>query len=108
LRTYRPEYLEWAAEACPGYSVRRHALDRPALPADVSAVDPVHAADAVEEGRLAGAVRTDDAEDLALLHLERHVVDGAHTSEPLGDSPQLELRLRRRVHSDVSRRERRR
>src|SRR5262249_43224133 len=32
--------------------------------------------DALERGRLAGAVRSDQAEDLAVVHLERHLVHG--------------------------------
>src|SRR5216110_2372757 len=44
--------------------------------------------DALHGGRLAGAVRTYQSEDLALEHLERHVVDGhraAVTLTEVGD-----------------------
>src|SRR5207245_9079234 len=91
--TERPDDLEGAPDPEPGDAVRRQARDRPALPADVSSVDPVHAADAVEESRLAGAVRTDDAEDLALLHLESHAVDRAHASAQPGAPRGLGLGL---------------
>src|SRR5262249_10479194 len=36
-----------------------------------------------EQGRLAAAVGTDDAEDLALVHVERHAVDRDDTAEAL-------------------------
>jgi hypothetical protein len=62
-------------------------LQRPAAqPLDGQRVDPedVHATavgtaqplEALDGGRLAGAVRTEQTEDLAAAHLERHAVDG--------------------------------
>ena len=45
--------------------------------------------DDVEQRRLAGAVRADDADDLARRDLERHLVDGADAAERTGQ-PALE------------------
>ncbi len=42
------------------------------------------AGDQVEQRALAGAVRTDQAQDLARLDLEAHVVDGGQCAEPFG------------------------
>ena len=56
-------------------------------PANV--IEPVvggeDARDHVEQRRLAGAVRPDDAADLALGDVERHLVDGDEAAEALGD-----------------------
>ena len=41
-----------------------------------AAVGPTQSFEALDRGRLAGAVRAEQAEDLAAAHLERHVVDG--------------------------------
>src|ERR1700693_5080739 len=54
---------------------------------DLVAVEPDAArradetGDAVDEGRLAGAVGSDEADELALLHGEIDVVHGAHSSD---------------------------
>src|SRR6185503_10852303 len=45
---------------------------------------PQRARDQVERGALARAVRADQAEDLALGHLERHVLDGEEAVKVLG------------------------
>ena len=42
----------------------------------LSRVGSAQALDALQKGRLSGAVGADDAEDLAALDVERHVVDG--------------------------------
>src|SRR5439155_17959780 len=41
-------------------------------------------------GRLAGAVRADEAEDLAFVDREADVVDGLHAAEPLLDATEFE------------------
>ena len=41
----------------------------------------VEAGDQVEQRGLAGAVRSDDREDLALLDRQAHIVDGMHAAE---------------------------
>ena len=57
---------------------RCRARRRRTLPPD----GPIEAGDDVESGRLAGAVRADDAEDRALLDLAAEVVDGDQTAKP--------------------------
>ena len=56
------------------------------LPAAVVERDPagrrrVDAGDQVEDGRLSGAVGPDEADDLALLHLEAEIVHGPEAAE---------------------------
>ena len=52
---------------------------------DASRVRSVLAEDAVEQRRLAAPVRSDDAENLALVEVEGHVVDRPDPPEGLGD-----------------------
>src|SRR5262249_4277772 len=56
----------------------------------------VDAGDHVEAGRLAGAVRADEPDDLALAHLQLDVVDGAQAAEAdaelIGDEQLRRLR----------------
>src|SRR6267378_3671530 len=68
----------------------------------------LQAADAVEQGRLAGAVGTDDPDDVAFRDLERHAVDRGDATETFRDITQLELWCGGGAHSDVSRSDRRR
>src|SRR5207249_1662479 len=58
-----------------GEGVGRQPGDRAAVEADVASVGSVEAAQAVEERRLAGAVRADEADDLSLVHIERDGVE---------------------------------
>ena len=44
-----------------------------------------NADDDAHQGGLAGAVGTDEAEQLALGHVERDVLDGNHSAEPHGN-----------------------
>jgi hypothetical protein len=50
------------------------------------------AEDAVEQRRLAASVRSDDAEDLALVHIERHAFNGVNAAELLGQVANFEDR----------------
>jgi len=80
-----------------------------ALPGDVGAeeldaalIGRERAADQVEHRRLAGAVRPDEAEDLAGAELEADLVDGDEAAEAAGDAGDGEqlvpaVRLRTRV-----------
>ena len=43
-----------------------------------------------DQGRLAGAVRSQEAEDLALLHGEAHAVHGGEVAERLDDAPDVD------------------
>ncbi len=58
---------------------------------DPPRVGTEEARDDVEEGRLAGAVGPDDADDLAVLGVERHVVEGGVAAEAERDPAHLEL-----------------
>src|ERR1700730_5036888 len=100
--------LKGASDSELGDSVRRHARDRGSLPLDVAAIQTVHTADAVEQRGLAGAVWTDDADDLAFRDLEGDAVYCCDAAKALGHVLQLQLRRRRLVHSEVSRRDCRR
>jgi hypothetical protein len=54
---------------------------------------PLEPDDDLQERALAGTVRTDDGDDVAVVDLERYVVDGRETAEPLGDPVDLEKQL---------------
>src|SRR5687768_410329 len=73
----RPAY----AEMCD--LVRAQVVNRCAVKRDRALVDVVEAGDTVEEGRLTGPVRADDADDRARLHREVQVVYGNEPAEPL-------------------------
>src|SRR5688500_12772993 len=76
-----PSVLERAAEAVTSPAVggpRRHVLPAEDDPAVVGLEETGHE---VEDGGLAGAVRSDQTEDLAWRELEGHVVDGADATE---------------------------
>ena len=62
--------------------VRRRAQQALAVEDDLALVRLVEPRDQVEERRLAGAVRADQADDLALAHVERDVVDRDDPAEP--------------------------
>jgi hypothetical protein len=66
----QPALLRHVAEA--GARVE---IDRPAAPAHLAAVGLEHAEDDPHRRRLAGAVRADEAEELARLDLEREPVE---------------------------------
>src|SRR6266540_77787 len=70
--------------------VRRQTGDRPAVEVDAARGRLVHAGEDVEEGRLAGAVRPDEADDLSARDDEVDVVDGDQPSELLPDVDRLE------------------
>ena len=75
------DVLEGAREAERCDAMRRQRGDVAAREPNAPAVGEVDAAHQVEERRLAGSVRSDDGEHLALLDLEAHVVDGANAPE---------------------------
>ena len=72
-------------DAVVGDLVRPQLVDRVAVEGDRALVGLVEAGEAVEEGRLAGAVGPDDAGDRALLELEVELADGDQAAEALGD-----------------------
>src|SRR5690606_38306906 len=84
-----------------GDSVRRRGGDVLAVEEEPARGRIVDAADQVEDGGLAGAVGADDGEDLAALHGEADVIDGADAAEtdaqPLGHQHGLRGHCRRSV-----------
>src|SRR5207253_4051139 len=66
--------------------------------ADVSALRRVEPAQAVEERRLAGAVRPDEADDLPLAHVERDAVERDDATEADGEVANGEDRRPGRGH----------
>ena len=86
------QVLEGAGDADLGDAMRRPAEQRAAFEPDVAAGRRVEPAQAVEEGRLAGAVGSDQPEDLALVEVERDAVerdDAAKAHHDLADFEQL-------------------
>ena len=82
--------LEAAAEAAAGSRRGRGAADVVAVEHDPSAVGGDVTADQIEQRGLAGAVRADHPDDLALAHRERDVVDGAVAAERTTETGDLE------------------
>src|SRR3954464_1336261 len=69
-----------------------HAGHRATIEMHLAAGRPKLAEDAIEQRGLAAAVRPDDAEDLALVHLERDAVDRMNAAETLRDIADVEHR----------------
>ena len=91
------DVLEGAADADFGDPVRRARQDALAFHQDVAGARLVEPGEAVEERRLAGAVRSDQAEDLALVHVERHAIqrdDAAEHDADVANREQGALSLR--------------
>src|SRR5207237_1409473 len=72
--------------------VRVEADDAAPVEHDVARVRPEDARDQVEERRLAGPVRADHADDLALANLQVELADHAQAAERLAHAVQLEQR----------------
>src|SRR5262249_10488616 len=81
----RTRDLEGAPEAKANAAMRRQPLDRPPLDPDMARGRALAACQEVEHRRLAGAVGSDQAADLARLHLERNAVDCREAAEALDD-----------------------
>ena len=84
----------WKVRAIPRRidPVRRRREQALALEAELAGVRPVQARDHVERRRLAGAVRADQPDDLALADVERDVVERDDPAEAAGDVANLEQR----------------
>ena len=82
----------WKVRAIPRRTIPCTGVFSSVSPAksDVALVRRVQPRDHVERGRLAGAVRADQADDLALRHVERDPVEGDDPAEPASDVPQRE------------------
>ena len=79
------QILKRAADADLGDPVRRLVEDGLALKLNVAMVRRVEPAEAIEQGGLAGAVRADQAQEHALGHVERHVVERDDAAETHAD-----------------------
>ena len=90
------DVLEGARDAERGDLVRRARQDALALEAYVAFGRVVEPRDQVEDRRLAGPVRPDQREDLALLDGERNLVDRHDAAEAQGDVVDLEQAHRMR------------
>ncbi len=92
------EVLECAADTDIDDSVRRDFENAAAFDQDIAADRRVETTEAVEQRRLAGAVRPDQTEQLAWLEIERHAVerhDAAEVDRHIADRQQR-LRCRYR------------
>ena len=76
--------LERACNAEPGNAIRRQAIDALVAIPDLAGARPMHAGDEIDQRRLAGAVGTDQADDLTRPQFERDVVDGDQAAEAAG------------------------
>ena len=90
--------LEGAGHAERRDVVRSHADDLLAGEANAALLRPVDAGQDVEDGRLAGAVGTDDREQLARLDGERDTVDRDHAGEPQRHVADIEDRRAHAAH----------
>ena len=87
------DVLERPRDAASGDLVALRPDDGTPVEDDVARRRPVDARHRVEGGRLAGAVRADEPEDLAALDVERDVVERSEAAELHGDVAQREQRL---------------
>ena len=85
-----PDVLERPRDARPGDLVLLRPAERLVLQQHLTRRRPVHAGHGVEAGRLARAVRPDQAEDLAAPDVEGHRVHRDQTTEAHGDVAQFE------------------
>jgi len=72
--------------------VRLQPVDAAALQEDLALVDVVDPGDAVEEGRLAGAVGADEPVDAPRFEGQRHAVDRGDAAESLDRGADLQDR----------------
>jgi hypothetical protein len=89
--------LEGARDAEPRAGDRPQARDPLAVEPDLARIGRDLAGDAVEQRGLAGAVRTDQAQDLALGDAEADLDIGGDAAERLGDPVDLKQRGHRRL-----------
>src|SRR5262249_34349520 len=69
----RPQLLERARDAQTAHAIRREAGQAAAIQANLTRIGAIEAADDLEQRRLAGAVRPDDADQLSGRHGEGDV-----------------------------------
>src|SRR5207248_2951219 len=85
-----PRELECPLDPQPEYPVGRCVRDLRSAKADLALLDPLIARDHVEQGRLAGAVGTDQAMDVTFLHVQMARRQRVHAAERFGDAADLE------------------
>ena len=85
-----PRYLKAAHQAGGGDAIRPPARDRPAVEADAAGVRRHQAGDAVEQCRLAGTVRPDEAGDTTGLHAQIDAAQGVHAVIAAGQAADFE------------------
>ena len=91
----QPDVLERAGHARPATTAQRlRAAAVAAVERDLALGRDVQAGEAVEEGRLAGAVRADQTDDLALADVRSTSLTAEQTTEPHGHAAGLEHQLR--------------
>ena len=67
---------------------------------DLAGVEAMHAADALDQRRLSGAVVAEDRDDLAMMHVEVDGVEREHRAEPLRRATHRQRRCHDRVTHD--------
>src|SRR5439155_858725 len=82
----RPQLLERARDTPAAHLVGGEAREGASVESHHARIGVIEAADDLEERRLAGPVRADDADQLARLHLEGEVAVRGDAAEPLGDA----------------------
>src|SRR5439155_4977052 len=92
--------LKGAGDAAPANLMRGEPGDLAALEADRAGARRQGAGDQVEDRRLARAVRSNEAEDLAWLDRERHAIDREKPAEPLRKTGDFEHSVRARQKLD--------
>ena len=90
------QLLEGARDAAPAHVVGREPGEPRPVELHLALVGRVEAADAVEERRLAGAVRPDDADELTGRDVERDAAVGGDAAEALGHAANAEQAHRSR------------
>ena len=91
------DVLEGAADADLGDPVRRARQDARAFHQDIAGARLIESGETVEQRRLAGAVRSDQAEDCALVHVEGHAIqrdDAAEHDADVANREQGSISLR--------------
>ena len=91
------DVLEGAADADFGDPVRRARQDARAFHQDIAGARLIESGETVEQRRLAGAVRSDQAEDCALVHVKGHAIqrdDAAEHDADVANREQGSISLR--------------
>ena len=99
LLLQRTRVLEQHGDAGPGDAVRRPAADAGAVEPHVARVGAVDAHHQAHHGRLAGPVRSDEAEDFAAIDAEIDIIDGRQTAEAFAQPAYREQRHDGRPHA---------